>query len=107
MTASTRCGHADFAATELAARAAATGFAKTVTGYEARCWRASATSARAQSRRGGSARADFYYVLPRGARVRCGVPPAGGTLLGLARVPGSLTGDCPDARQRAVRQRIR
>jgi hypothetical protein len=72
-------------------------FAKTLIGYEARYSRACAPAARAQSR----VRADVYYALPRGARV-C-VP--GGT--SRTRVPGSLTGDCPDARERAVRQRIR
>jgi hypothetical protein len=74
-------------------------FAKTLMGYEARCGRACADAARAQS----GARADVYDVLPRGVRVR--VPFMGGTTR--TSVPGSLTGDCPNARERAVRQRIR
>jgi hypothetical protein len=84
---------------------AKTDFAKTVTGYEARCCRAGALAVLVLGRHCGSARADFYYVLPRGARAGHGVLPSGRTLL--ARVPGSLTGDCPNARERAVRQRIR
>jgi hypothetical protein len=78
-------------------------FAKTLIGYEARCSRACAVTARALSRHSGAARADVYDVLPRGVRVR--VPCLDGT--SRTRVPGSLTGDCPDARERAVRQRIR
>jgi hypothetical protein len=74
-------------------------FARTLIGYEARCSRACAVAARARRR----ARADVYDVLPRGVRVR--VPYLDGT--SRTRVPGSLTGDCPDARERAVRQRIR
>jgi hypothetical protein len=78
-------------------------FAKKPIGHEARCSRACALAARAMSRQSGAARADVYDVLPRGARVR--VPCFGGT--SRTRMPGSLTGDCPDARERAVRQRIR
>jgi hypothetical protein len=78
-------------------------FAKTVIGYEARCSRTCANNSRVLSRQSGAVRAYVYDVLPRGVRVR--VPCLGGT--SRIRVPGSLTGDCPDARERAVRQRIR
>jgi len=57
----------------------------------ARRCRARAVTARAQDRSRGSAGANVDNEFPRGARFRA---------------PGSLTGDCPDARQRAVRQRI-
>jgi len=82
---------------------------KTEIGYEARCCRARACTARAQCRQGrgrlrGSARAYVYNVLPRGARMSRGTPPAGGAPR--YRAPGSLTGDCPNARERAERQRI-
>jgi hypothetical protein len=77
---------------------------KTEIGYEARCCRARAVAARTQDRQCGSAWAFVYNVLPCGVRVRRGTPPAGGTPR--YRAPGSLTGDCPNARERAVRQRI-
>lgn len=44
----------------------------------------------------GSAQVDSNNEFPRGARDPQGV-----------RAPGSLTGDCPDARNRAERQRVR
>ena len=83
--------------------------AKTQTSYMARCCRAGAVLARAQcsqrwSRPCGSAWAYVYNVLPCGVRVRRGVPPLSG--MPRYRAPGSLTGDCPNARERALRQRI-
>jgi len=51
-----RCGQAD---TDVAKP----GFAKTVTGYDVRCYRTGAASARVLGRHRGSARTDFYYVL--------------------------------------------
>ncbi len=77
---------------------------KTEIDYEARCCRARAVTARAQGRQRGSGRAYVYNVLPRGVRVRRGTPPLCGTPR--YRAPGSLTGDSPNARERAVRQRI-
>jgi hypothetical protein len=71
----------------------------------ARCYPARALAARAQSRHYGSACAYVDNVLPRGTRACCGAPPPGGTPR--TRAPGSLTGDCPNARERAVRQRIK
>jgi len=46
-----------------------------------------------------SARAFVDNVLPCGVRAYRGTPPGGGTPR--HRAPGSLTGDCPNARQRA------
>ena len=77
---------------------------KTEIGYEARCRRASAETARVQGRPRGSAWAFVYNVLPRGVRASRGTPSSSGTLR--YRAPGSLTGDCPNARERAVRQRF-
>ena len=77
---------------------------KTQTSYQARCCRARAVTARTQDRQCGSAWAFVYNVLPCGVRVRRGTPLVSGTPR--YRAPGSLTGDCPNARERAVRQRI-
>ena len=44
----------------------------------------------------GSVQGRGHYVLPCGAQDPSGV-----------RAPGSLTGDCPDARERARQRRIR
>lgn len=77
---------------------------KTEIGYEARCCRARAVAARTQDRLRGSAWALVYNVLPCGVRMRRGTPPVSGTPR--HRAPGSLTGDYPNARERAERQRI-
>jgi hypothetical protein len=82
---------------------------KTETSYEVRRCRARAVAARAQCPRGrsrqrGSAWTYVYNVLPRGVRARRETPPVSG--MPRYRAPGSLTGDCPNARERAVRQRI-
>ena len=72
---------------------------------QAQCCRSRANAARDRGRRCGSACAFADNVLPRGARAHRGTPPSGGAPR--TRAPGSLTGDCPNARQRAERQRIR
>lgn len=74
------------------------------TGNQAQRCRSRACTARGQSRRqGGSACAYVDNVLPRGVRLRRGRPSLDG--MPRTRAPGSLTGDCPNARERAVRQR--
>jgi hypothetical protein len=78
---------------------------KTEINYMVRCCQSRAVSARIHGRQCGCAWAYVYNVLPCGVRVRRDKPPSGGT--SRYRAPGSLTGDCPNARERAVRQRIR
>jgi hypothetical protein len=89
---------------------------KTEMNNESRCSRARTDAARAArgchgwDRRGrfglrGSARAFVDNVLPCGVLAYRGTPPRGGTPR--YRAPGSLTGDCPNARERALRQRIK
>ena len=83
---------------------AKTSFAKTEINYMVRCCQSRAVSARIHGRQRGCAWAYVYNVLPCGVRVRRDTPPSGGT--SRYRAPGSLTGDCPNARERAVRQRF-
>jgi hypothetical protein len=75
---------------------------KTEIGYEARCPQHGGRQGRSRPR--GSARVFVYNVLPCGVRVSRGTPPVSGAPR--YRAPGSLTGDCPNARERAERQRI-